>query len=98
MAESKERFAKRLSQIYSQLDTLVDKEGFIQAKYTKSIWSDDAFEKWGYNQREKLRKAELTLKLSEDADYQDIRSRIRELKAERIELEELNTYGIDMEE
>ena len=86
MAEPKEELRKRLGQIHRQLGELKDKEEIIQAKYTKSIWSDEDFDKYAYNQREKLRQAELTLKLSEDKEYQNIRNRIRELEAEQVEL------------
>jgi len=88
MAESKEELGKRLGQIYRQLGELRDREEIIRAKYTKSIWSDEDFDKYVYNQREKLRQAELTLKLSEDTEYQDIHNRIRELEAEQVELGE----------
>jgi len=88
MAESKEGLRKRLGQIHKELEALRYKEEIIRAKYIKNIWSDEDFDKWAYNQREKLRRAELTLKLSEDIEYQNILNRIRELEAENIELGE----------
>ena len=88
MAEPKEKLRKRLGEIHRQLGELRDKEEIIRAKYTRSIWSDEDYDKYVYNQREKLRQAELTLKLSEDAEYKDIHNRIRELEAEQVELGE----------
>ncbi len=88
MSESKEGLRKRLGQIHKELGSLRDKREVIEARYAKGIWSDEAFDKWDYNQRQKLRQAELTLKLSEDVEYQDILNRIRELEAEEIELGE----------
>lgn len=94
MSESKEKLRKRLGEIHIQLGELRDQEEIIRAKYTRSIWSDEDFDKYVYNQREKLRQAELTLRLSEDAEYKDLRNRIRGLEAEQVELgeDEFDTF------
>ena len=86
MPESKDEIRKRLGRIHKQLQELRGKEEVIQARYTKSVWLDKQFDELDYNQRNKLRQAELTLQLSEDAGYQDIHKRIGELEAEQIEL------------
>jgi hypothetical protein len=97
MPNSREIIRKQLSQIHKQLGQLRDKQEVIQAKYTKNIWLDEQYIKLDYNQRNKLRQAELTLKLSEDAEYQTIHSRIRDLEAEQVELDyfEFDDIGLD---
>jgi hypothetical protein len=86
VAEPEEKLKKKLGEIHRRLGDLRDQEEIIRAKYTKNIWSDEDFDKYAYNQREKLRQAELTLRLSEDKEYKDIHHRIRELEAEQVEM------------
>lgn len=86
---------EELIKAHVEMSELKSKMEFIEAKHTKRIWEDAAYDKYNYNQQQLLRRADFTIALSEDAEYQRILSRRRELYAEffavdvaEIELEE----------
>ena len=63
-----------IKQYYIRLGELRERREIIIAKYTKKIWSDKKYDDYDYNQRNKLRSADLTLELSEDSEYNVIHS------------------------
>ena len=76
-----------------ELEELKNRLRKIEAPCKKEIWSDQKLiENQGYspmsNQAERLRGAELDLRLSADKEYQDILGRIANLEGERIALGE----------
>lgn len=76
--ETKER-----AKINRQLASLYHSMEIIKAKETKSIWSDPAFD---CDRKDTLRNAELTLRLSQNTEYQSLQAQVWDLEEKLEEL------------
>lgn len=74
---------KKRAQLEKQLSILTSKMSAIRAKHTKDIWTDSTFD---CDRKDVLRNAELTLRLSQDAEYQSLQGQVWTLEAELTEL------------
>lgn len=88
MPDSKDQDRRKLAQLHVQLSELRERQSVIEARFTKAIWTDRQYDELDYNQSERLRKADLTLKLADDAEYRELRNTIRNLEGERMELQD----------
>ena len=70
---------KKYSQIVKELNITTYRMNLLEAKYTKEIWTDPTLDK------EKLKKAELTLRLDEDIEYKRLLEQYWELESQRQE-------------
>lgn len=74
---------KKRASLNKQEAILIDKLSIIEAKYTKDIWTDSAYDK---DRKDTLRKAEHTLRLSQDSAYQALQKQYWDLKEQLDEL------------
>jgi hypothetical protein len=65
-----------------ELDILRKQLELLVAKYTKLIWTDPIYNDYKYPSKTTLQKAELIIRLSEDAEYVKLDNRITELSSE----------------
>jgi len=95
--QNKER--KRLAEIHRELSELIQEIKVIEAKYRREIWSSKDYEQHEYNNREKLRNADFTIRLAGDQEYQVKRKKRVDLEAEKIVLEDsmYNYQDLDLD-
>ena len=74
---------RKISQLNKELTILTHKMELIKARYIKEIWLDEKYNK------EKLRQAELTLRLNQDAEYPTLLEEFWDIEAKREELIDL---------
>lgn len=79
---SKREDAIKLGKINKQLHEINAEIEVIKAKITKEIWTGELYAEFTYNERTKLRNAELVLRLNGDNRYKELLSKYRELQAE----------------
>lgn len=80
---------KRLGQIHKELNKLRADLVYIEAKHTKEILLDNTYDSMQYNNRYALQKADITIAIKHDSDYQKLLNQVNELEAEQIELGDL---------
>lgn len=79
---------EKLAEVIVKIERLKEEIEYIKAKHIKDIWTSDEFsiEKHGYNFVQRLREAELVVRLNEDQDYKVKSDVLRRLRADKIEL------------
>jgi hypothetical protein len=88
--KAKKRFTeikRHLFKLENEIDDIRNENEILRAKLIKELWSSKDYEKFEYNSREKIRQADLVLKLNSDSEYKNKLKRIRDLEAERGELQ-----------
>ncbi|MBE9502474.1 MAG: hypothetical protein KAX23_01805 [Dehalococcoidia bacterium] len=73
---------RRMSELELEVSDLEYRMEVIKARLTKEIWTDERYAK----EKEKLKQAELILRLDADLEARDIRERMRMLVKELDEL------------
>jgi len=73
---------RRMSELELEISDLEYRMEVIKARLTKEVWTDERYAK----EKEKLKQAELILRLDADLEARDIRERMRMLVKELDEL------------
>lgn len=77
---------KRLAQLHKKLAQLHSRIAVIRAEHTKEIFTSTAYDSLPYNDRPRLRDADLTIALSHDNEYTILTDEITDIESEQIEL------------
>jgi hypothetical protein len=78
--------------IARERDEVLRKCKLINAMATKEIWSDSSYDKYAYNQRETLRRAELTIRETTNPEYQELLRKLNDLSLKMRTIDEDFTY------
>jgi hypothetical protein len=84
--KAKKRFIeikRELLKIENEIEDIRTENAIIFAKLQKDIWSSKEYDEFEYNNREKIRQSDMTLKLNDNLDYKNSLKKIRELESDR---------------